>query len=116
MKLEDLEKYEKLVRAIYYPRFFPYNKPLDYVLKMEKAINNSVIYFLKAGVSLQDLEKKLEVIKKKRREEMEKEQKEMEESLKAKNNLGAIGSTLRKEASRPIRKKKFYEVIIDFFS
>ncbi len=77
-KIEELEKFESLVRQYVAPYYLPlYGADLP----TEKFIDNKVLYYLKLGLNSSDIEKKIEKknkLQKECEENMEKERLERE--------------------------------------
>jgi len=79
-QIEDLEKFEKLVRNYVVPHYFP-----DYQgdnPKLEKYINDKVLYYMKLGLTNADMEEKLRIKAEKNKEYWEKEKAIVEEQNK----------------------------------
>jgi hypothetical protein len=62
-KIEELEEYEKIVQQIEFPFFIPafHKNNLD----IKNQVRKDVLYYLKLGLSLDDLKVKLEIKKNK---------------------------------------------------
>ena len=90
-KIEELESFESLVREYVAPYYFPVYGP---VFETEKYIDEKVLYYLKLGLTSDDMKKKIEK-RNKQWEEDRKYNKEQQEKA-------------RKETPPAVERKKTF--------
>lgn len=100
-KIEELEKFERLVRNYVAPNYFPRPfYPIDNL--MEKFMDDKILYYLKLGLTSADMKKKIEE-RNKRRKACEEEEERERKNRKTPVVIEKV----------PERKKTFFERIFN---